>query len=261
MTPDAHERPDNAGSRRLSAEARHREILAALDLDGRVEVGELAARFGASEETIRRDLRTLEQESKLIRAHGGAVRVQPVHLPVPERGDRALIERVLAEIPREGAVYLDGGRLAEQLVALLPEDRSLDLITPSLDVAIAASTHPAVAVLSLGGQADADGILSGEWARALLETLRPDTAIFFASGCTDAGELTARPADAALRALALRRSRRSVLVLEEGATDAAHYAVYARLGEVDVVIAGESTAQRLTTPLESARTLIVAGAA
>ncbi len=255
-----------AGSRaagapqRLNADKRQREILAALERDGRVEVTDLALRLGASEETIRRDLRRLEQESLLIRAHGGAVRPQPMHLPMSEGAERILVERVAAELPREGAVYLDGDHLAEQLIPLLPEDGELDLLTPLVDVAIAASVQPGVRVLSLGGHVDSRGVQSGDWTRDVLESVRPDAAVIFAGGCTDAGELTARPADAAVRRLALRRARRTVLVLSGSGGSPAEFAVYARVADFDTVIADAEAARHHSAPLEGARLVTVAGA-
>lgn len=43
-----------------------------LNLNGSVLISNLSASFGCSEETIRRDLKELEQQNKLIRVHGGA---------------------------------------------------------------------------------------------------------------------------------------------------------------------------------------------
>lgn len=246
---------------RFDADDRHRAIIAALDSEGRVEVTELAARLGASEETIRRDLRRLEQDSLLIRAHGGAVRPQPMLLPGSERGEHALLERIAAEIPREGAIYLDGTPLAEHLVSLLPENGSIDLVTPLLDVAIAASTHPGVRVLSLGGQVDADGAHSGQWAREMLEALRLDTTVILAETCSEAGELTARPADAALRTLALRRARRAVLGLSAADPSPAQFAVYARLSDFDMVIADRGAMHSHAAALGTVSAVIVEGRA
>ena len=52
---------------------RHRHIVDRLEAMGRVEVCDLAERLGVAQETIRRDLRVLEQQGHLQRVHGGAV--------------------------------------------------------------------------------------------------------------------------------------------------------------------------------------------
>ena len=52
---------------------RKTKILKTLEKDGRVEVETLAGELKVSKETIRRDLREMEQEGLLKRTHGGAV--------------------------------------------------------------------------------------------------------------------------------------------------------------------------------------------
>lgn len=52
---------------------RKSEILNLLEVYGSVNVAELAKLFNTSKETIRRDLRELEQQGALTRTHGGAI--------------------------------------------------------------------------------------------------------------------------------------------------------------------------------------------
>ena len=56
----------------LAVERKNR-ILAILQTDKRVVVGELSKQFDVSEETIRRDLEKLEKEGLVVKAYGGAV--------------------------------------------------------------------------------------------------------------------------------------------------------------------------------------------
>ena len=79
----------------LSEFDREQTILLDLDEHGRVEVGELAARFGVSAVTIRKDLENLERRSMLKRIRGGAL--------VAERTDEGAFEfrqRVAAKAKR-----------------------------------------------------------------------------------------------------------------------------------------------------------------
>ena len=52
---------------------RHEEILSQLAQTGRVGVTSIAATLAVSDETIRRDLKMLEERGLLRRIHGGAV--------------------------------------------------------------------------------------------------------------------------------------------------------------------------------------------
>jgi DeoR/GlpR family transcriptional regulator of sugar metabolism len=63
---------------------RKSEILKILEQNGRVGVGELSALFNSSRETIRRDLRELEDKGLLKRTHGGAVLDKTFSSTTPE---------------------------------------------------------------------------------------------------------------------------------------------------------------------------------
>ena len=61
---------------RNSTVSRRNDILTAINTDGQVYVDELSERFGVSEVTIRNDLDQLEQKNLLIRARGGAMKIE-----------------------------------------------------------------------------------------------------------------------------------------------------------------------------------------
>src|SRR5438874_684617 len=58
----------------LFREERIIKIFNLLESDNRVEVSDLSNRFGVSEDTIRRDLRELENRGFALKTHGGALR-------------------------------------------------------------------------------------------------------------------------------------------------------------------------------------------
>ncbi len=230
----------NSGERSaVSAIDRHQRIAALIDSDGRVEVSDLAERLAVSEETIRRDLRVLESDGRLLRAHGGAVRppVASHSIPALDEADRPFFERIAAEIPAQGTVYLDGDALSTPVVSLLSAGTELTVVTPRLDLAIATSLRPGVEVISLGGEVSSTGAQSGEWARSTLADLHLDTVVIFADGCTENGTLLARPADALLRRAALTSARRTVLAFRMGESDPRRFTAFASLSDFDIVIA------------------------
>lgn len=59
-----------------TAEERQREIVLAARRDGSVDVTALADELGVAKETVRRDLRVLEDHGLLRRTHGGAYPVE-----------------------------------------------------------------------------------------------------------------------------------------------------------------------------------------
>ena len=60
----------------MYAEERRRQIASLTAVEGRVNVTELAEKFGVTAETIRRDLAVLNDEGIVHRVHGGAVASQ-----------------------------------------------------------------------------------------------------------------------------------------------------------------------------------------
>ena len=140
----------------LNAE-RRTQILEALGRDKRVLASELAARFGVSEDTIRRDLRELAEEGLLRRVYGGAVPRSPASPTYARRkteatSAKAAIARAAVSFFREGQVVLfDAGTTALEVAAHLPPDLKLTVITNSLPVASVLADHPGARVVVLGG--------------------------------------------------------------------------------------------------------------
>lgn len=108
--------------------------------DDAVTIGQLVARLGVSEATVRRDLDALQRSGVVQRTHGGAVATQVRELPYPVRGSRHVLEkraiaRAAATLIGSGdTVFLGGGsttlHLADQLV-----DADVTVVTNSLPVA------------------------------------------------------------------------------------------------------------------------------
>ncbi|MYZ46537.1 DeoR/GlpR family DNA-binding transcription regulator [Propylenella binzhouense] len=146
----------------LGAE-RQRSILAAIDRGGIVSVGEFAERFGVSHETIRRDIRGLEEAGRLRRIHGGAAPASGFDLtarrPVSERlsvdRDAKLRAAVaaMALFEDDMNVYL-GASSTMLLVAeeLARRNRALAITTNMIDIAVAFAGAERCSVTLLGGQ-------------------------------------------------------------------------------------------------------------
>ncbi|MFB2598107.1 DeoR family transcriptional regulator [Herbiconiux sp. P17] len=190
-------------------QSRREGILAALATAGRVEVTELARTLGVAEETVRRDLRSLEAEGLLVRAHGGAIPAAVASgaaIATEAAADeaartRALAEAVLELLPGVSAVsgsavvsgvYLDGGPVGEALAAMLPAGRGIRIVTASVPVALAAAAVGEPPEIHLfGGIVGADGSATGAWARELAATLNLDVAVIEPAGIGASGRLLA----------------------------------------------------------------------
>lgn len=157
--PGLLERPLVAasGSRVLATE-RFRVIGLLVRERGSVRVGELAERFGMTDETIRRDLARMEEMGVLERSYGGAV---------APRGDaettysgrllehsaaKMSIASRAAELIEDGdALILDAGTTTLCLVRLLAGRRDLFVATNAVTHAVELAANARISVVVIGG--------------------------------------------------------------------------------------------------------------
>ena len=168
---------------------RRQEILNAVRA-GTSHVAELAAAFGVSEMTVRRDLRDLEREGKLTRVHGGAIsRGRAV---VRGGGRGAARPRRTASARRRRALVADGqtimldiGTTTLQLARHL-RGRNVTVITSNLAAYEELLPETGVELVLLGGVVRRNyRSLVGVLAEDALRQLRADIAFLGASGVGD----------------------------------------------------------------------------
>jgi DeoR/GlpR family transcriptional regulator of sugar metabolism len=136
---------------------RHQKILDILDQRGSIRVSELSHILGVTEETIRRDLGKLEGEGKLLRSHGGAVKIQvDQEIPYFKREKQHVEEKIA--IAKEAVKYvnsgeriiLDASTTAWFMAKNLP-DIPLTVLTNSIKVATELANKEKINVISTGG--------------------------------------------------------------------------------------------------------------
>ena len=95
---------------------RHQEIMTSLHQAGRVEVAGIARLLNVSEETIRRDMKLLEEQGLLRRIYGGAVLPRlDQDRPLLERGklnarEKARVGHLAQKLVRDGmSIFIDSG--------------------------------------------------------------------------------------------------------------------------------------------------------
>lgn len=167
----------------LAAERRH-EILARLDRDGRVVVGELVTGLSVSEDTIRRDLEELAGQGLLHRVHGGALASPPEMLPFERRLeiDReekvALAKAAIPIVESARTLVVDGGTTALEVARHLPANWDGVVVTNAPPVAAALAAHPRAEVVVVGGRLLKDEqVAVGPVAIDAFRTVRADACV------------------------------------------------------------------------------------
>lgn len=211
-------------------------LLALLDREGRVVAKAVADELGVSEDAIRRDLRELAEEGKLLRVYGGALPAPAPEPPVRERAELATEskERVaraaVATIRPGSTIVLDAGTTTLAMARMLPSGTGITVITASPAVALAVAEHSDARVIMIGGELSRHSLVTGGGlAMEAIQHLSADTFFLGTTGIDPDRGLTTGELDDAVtkRALASRCTETVVLASEEKIGAVARYPVLA----------------------------------
>lgn len=199
---------------------RKAHLLDILARDGRVVAKNVAADLGLSEDSIRRDLRELADEGRVIRVYGGALPVPAADRPVDARADLAtaskerVARRAAEGIRRGSTIVLDAGTTTLALARHLPRDAGLTVLTPSPAVALAVVEHSDARVVMIGGELSRHSLVaSGSLAMEAIRHLAADVFYLGVTGVHPAHGLTTGELDDAVTKRALAERCADVLVL------------------------------------------------
>lgn len=133
-------------------------ILSRLQEEKKVLSSDLSMQLNVSEDTIRRDLKELASEGKLLKVHGGAIITSQNLYAYKENEiydhDKKLevAKKALQLIEDNDVLIIGGGTTNLELVSLMPPDLGVTVFTYSLPIAMRLSDHPKIDVILFGGK-------------------------------------------------------------------------------------------------------------
>jgi DeoR/GlpR family transcriptional regulator of sugar metabolism len=182
----------------LLPEERAAAIRQRLERDGRIVAAEVAREFGATEDTIRRDLRELAALGVCRRVYGGALPVSPASGSLRERVGRdaaakAALAREAAKLAAPGQfLFLDAGSTNLALAAALPSDADLTVAVNAPAIGAALLSRGGFRVVTIGGEVDPHvGGAIGAGALAALRDMRIDLTFLGACALDDTASVGA----------------------------------------------------------------------
>jgi DeoR/GlpR family transcriptional regulator of sugar metabolism len=207
----------------VNASARRRALAAMVRQRGSIAVSELAAEFGCSEMTVRRDLDALERDGVVRRTHGSAVTasLRAGEKPYPVRAFEASeakerIGRAVAALISDGeTVALDAGTTTAEVGRAL-RGRPVTVLPLGIRTLVDLAYDDQVRLIAPGGDVRAgELVVTGDLAEVAFERLRFDTFVLGACGI-DAGHgvTTHVPADARVKRIAVAASARTIVVAD-----------------------------------------------
>ena len=138
---------------------RHDYILKEIRFSNKVISSTLSEELKVSEDTIRRDLKELSDNGKILKVHGGAMSTRS-YIPFSHR-DReihaheekvVIVRKALSLIQEDQVILMDGGTTNLEFARLLPQELKATIFTNSLPVAAQLTKHSLIEITLLGGK-------------------------------------------------------------------------------------------------------------
>lgn len=231
----------------MFAEERQVDIEKTLHEYGKVKVKELSEKYSVTEDCIRKDLKTLENEGRLKRTYGGAIlsRDYPLEREVIRRRDYNMDKKKIIaakselRIKDDETIFLDISTTNIELAKLLVEkNRKLVVVSNMIDILQILAVSPFITVIGTGGHMyeRVNGFM-GSAAMEVIKTYSFDRAFFGTCGIDMAeGAITTLGVEDGLtKKAALTCSRHKYIVMEKEKfyfNDSYKYAYFDDIGAI-----------------------------
>lgn len=262
---DRIEIPAGAAASRAHQSARLATLIDLLGQRERWSIAELAERFDVSEETVRRDVRQLEQAGRVQKVHGGVclpggVLEPPYRQRLRDQAEakRRIAERALALVQPGMTVMLDSGTTTLCLARALRGVRDLTVITNSVEVAAEVLGHPGQRLFVAGGTVDPDYHAAfGSEPIDYCRQFAPDLTIL-SMGAVDAarGFLDFHAGEAAFKRSLLARARRVAVLCDATKFDKPGFLHVADFADVQELVTDQAPTKDIAAAAAAAGTTI-----
>ncbi|MFX3634261.1 MAG: DeoR/GlpR family DNA-binding transcription regulator [Candidatus Pristimantibacillus sp.] len=235
----------------LAGVERKQVIVNLLQLKGKVRTPELVKELDVSSETIRRYLEELEQEKKLKRVYGGAIKInvereEPAYVKreVLQAEEKRRIGRAAASLIQDkDVVALDDGTTTLQMIDSLVLKKQLTVLVTSiytLSLLIGYKNRGVFdgEVILIGGRINTKHYrTSGSLAIEFMSNFNVDKAFLVADGLQiDDGVTSYEDDRGVLARTIMKRSKQSIVLADYTKIGTSHFYKFADLSEVDMVI-------------------------
>ena len=238
----------------MSQTFRLAEILDIARRDGKVSVDGLAAHFGVTLQTIRRDLTELSDQGRLERVHGGAVlRSGTANIGYEDRrglneaAKAAMARACAAEIPEGASLFLNIGTSTEAVAKELLDHKNLLIVTNNMNVANILVGNPDCEIILAGGVLRrSDGGLVGSVTTRMIEQFKFDFAVIGCSALDEDGDLLDFDfQEVNVSQTIMRQARQTFLVADSSKFHRNAPARIASLSDIDVFFTDRPIADKL----------------
>ncbi|WP_138418275.1 DeoR/GlpR family DNA-binding transcription regulator [Aquibacillus sediminis] len=244
----------------LFEQERQQKITNYVEKNGRASVQELCKEFEVSESTIRRDLKVLEDNELIQRAHGGAIAKNGVNFEptFSEKSDRFLeekkaIAKKAVEFIHEGdTVLLDAGTTTRLLVDEMKALSIITVVTNSVVFANELENYPKIEVVLLGGKLRTETLaLVGPLTELCLNQIHVDKGFIATNGIDlEVGLTTPNLTEAATKRKMIEQSNQVIVMTDHSKFNRHSFAKFGTIEQIDYCITDDKAPNEVLRALE-----------
>lgn len=201
-------------------EERLKYIMHQVNLHNKVLSVDISRELNVSDDTIRRDLKELEQEGKILKVHGGALSPsmhfsltgsKPVYAV---EAKRQIAMKAKALFKNDLSILMEGGTTILELARSIPDTLRASVFTLSPQIAITLSEYTRLDVVTIGGRLSKNAYIhTGASVINELAEIKTDLCIIGANSLSVADGLTDSDWEIVQVIKAMIRSSQQVAVL------------------------------------------------
>ena len=225
---------------------RKQEIIKIIKQDKSVRVTQLSEKYNVTEETIRRDLEKLEKEGILTRTYGGAVIDEHVSddptfvVRSKENIDnKRKIAKYASQLIKDGdTVFLDPSTTALQVAKSIKEDKSVTIITNSVNAVKTLSKNKKFNIIGIGGTLNTRTLsFEGPIASRFINNYYADKVIFSCKGISkEKGIMDSHEETVEIKNRMIDNAKQTILVVDESKFDRKALIKVIDFAKVDIIV-------------------------
>ena len=241
--------PSSVAHGDVFAQERQAHIVRIVEEHGRARVSDLAALFGVSGVTIRKDLVTLEADHRLVRAHGGAIAIDrsrpELAFDIRERlqpDEKSRIGAAGAALVRDGeSIVMDASTTALSVARHLRARggwSQLTVVTNGLRLASDLAGSPGITVLMLGGRVRWEALsVVGPLGDGLFSRINVQKAFLGAAGFSlEAGLSDATDEEAQIKRSMVAAAREVIAIVDHTKWERVAFATFCPTDKIGIIL-------------------------
>lgn len=244
----------------ISIAERHKYIKEQLQSKGFVRVHDLAQQLGVTGATIRKDLRILESQNILLRTHGSASPVKPhvmdisIDVKAKQNQDKkhgiALTAQKL--IRPDDAIILASGSTVTAFAEVLSPVGMLNVVTPSIGIALLLNDRDNIKVMLLGGEMYKNSLsVRGSYTEAGLVNVSCSKLFIGCDGINlETGVTCATIEEARLTTAMMKASSKTVILADSSKFGRRGFGKIGNIEDFDIIITDSGISDNMREKIE-----------